>query len=64
MMRVLIEHAKSLGAGTPGLFYSVEDWTGKLIPAQAQADCKVSRLIYTSHGRCRSLYAVPGLTVN
>ena len=23
MMRVLIEHAKSLGAGTPGLFYSV-----------------------------------------
>ena len=45
MMRVLIEHAKSLGAGTPGLFYSVEDWTGKLIPAQALADCKVSRVI-------------------
>ena len=39
MMRVLIEHAKSLGAGTPGLFYSVEDWTGKQIDfIQATAD--------------------------
>lgn len=63
-MRVLIEHAKSLGAGTPGLFYSVEDWTGKLIPAQAQADCKVSGLILYKPRHRPCLYAVPGLTVN